>query len=106
MDTEDEGSIRDSYLHATLVKPLPHGACLHALIDSCHSGTIMNLPFNAVTDKGNFKWWENEYDQDKIHKWGSAGGTAFQFSAAAAHELASEFRRTENGKFYNFFTFL
>jgi hypothetical protein len=34
-----------------------------------------------------------EFELDKIHKWGSAGGTVFQFSAAAAHELAGEFTR-------------
>jgi hypothetical protein len=90
-------------LHQVLVKPLPQGACLHALIDSCHSGTILNLPYNAIlTDRGNFRSWENEYDQAKIHRWGSAGGTVFQFSAAAAHELAAEFPRTEQGKF-NFY---
>ncbi len=59
----------------------------------------MNLPFNAVTVKGNFQKWENEYSQDKLHKVSSAGGTVFQFSAAAAHELAGEFQTPQSGKF-------
>lgn len=37
------------------------GVTLHALIDSCHSGTVMNLPFNAVLRHGQFEDWHEEY---------------------------------------------
>ena len=37
------------------------GVTLHALIDSCHSGTAMNLPYNALLSRGRFKGWEEEY---------------------------------------------
>lgn len=37
------------------------GVTLHALIDSCHSGTVMNLPYNAVLEEGRWTGWEDEY---------------------------------------------
>ncbi|KAG5523112.1 hypothetical protein RHGRI_035054 [Rhododendron griersonianum] len=32
-------------INAAIVKPLPHGAKLHAIIDTCRSGTFLGLPF-------------------------------------------------------------
>jgi hypothetical protein len=124
LDVDESGPIKDTYLHTTLVKPLPQvrarrarrqprrrcacakpagdsaahacannkycplfwigcrcalpsdapppawqGATLHALVDSCHSGTILNLPYNAVTKAGKFEHWSNEYPTEKLHKW-------------------------------------
>lgn len=41
---------------------------LNALIDSCHSGTILNLPYNAVISQvGSFERWKNEYAEGKVH---------------------------------------
>jgi hypothetical protein len=37
------------------------GVTLHALVDSCHSGTVMNLPYNAVLRSGRIMKWEEEY---------------------------------------------
>lgn len=45
VDQETEGTIVDDEINATLVRPLPHGAKLHAIVDACHSGTILDLPF-------------------------------------------------------------
>lgn len=58
----------DTVLHVTHDLP-PHpsglqGVQLHALVDSCHSGTIMNMPYNLnhlqlVNARSNE--WEHEY---------------------------------------------
>ena len=45
LDSETEGLIIDDEINDTIVKPLPHGVRLHAIIDSCHSGTVLDLPF-------------------------------------------------------------
>ena len=45
LDFETQGMIVDDEINAALVRPLPHGAKLHALIDACHSGTALDLPF-------------------------------------------------------------
>lgn len=48
--------------------PCVQGTTLHALIDSCHSGTVMNLPYNAVMRHGTFESWEAEYARADSHK--------------------------------------
>lgn len=45
LDFETQGMIVDDEINAALVRPLPPGVRLHALIDACHSGTVMDLPF-------------------------------------------------------------
>lgn len=45
VDYETQGMLLDDEINATIVRPLPHGAKLHAIIDACHSGTVLDLPF-------------------------------------------------------------
>ncbi len=41
--------MEDDELHELLVRPLPVGCRLTALFDSCHSGTVLDLPFVYAT---------------------------------------------------------
>ncbi|EHA8590904.1 putative Metacaspase-1 [Cocos nucifera] len=45
LDFETCGVIVDDEINETLVRPLPRGAKLHAVVDACHSGTILDLPY-------------------------------------------------------------
>lgn len=45
VDYEHEGKIVDDEINSTIVRPLPQGAKLHAVIDTCFSGTVLDLPF-------------------------------------------------------------
>ncbi|RZR72994.1 hypothetical protein BHM03_00019014 [Ensete ventricosum] len=45
LDFEANGSIVDDEINETLVRPLPRGVKLHALVDSCHSGTVLDLRY-------------------------------------------------------------
>lgn len=45
LDFKSAGQILDDDLHRYLVKPLPYGCRLTALMDCCHSGTGMDLPY-------------------------------------------------------------
>lgn len=40
-------TIKDNRLRRILVDPLPQGAQLVALFDTCHAGTMLDLPHNA-----------------------------------------------------------
>ncbi|KAK9817527.1 hypothetical protein WJX74_008370 [Apatococcus lobatus] len=46
VDYESAGQIIDDELYEVLVKPLPQGVKMHAILDCCHSGTIFDLPFS------------------------------------------------------------
>ncbi|GBG59079.1 hypothetical protein CBR_g24422 [Chara braunii] len=45
LDYKENGVIVDDELNLLLVKPLCDGARLHCVIDACHSGTVLDLPF-------------------------------------------------------------
>ncbi|KAJ7290834.1 hypothetical protein O6H91_Y297600 [Diphasiastrum complanatum] len=45
LDFETQGMLVDNEINITIVRPLPPGVRLHAIIDSCHSGTVLDLPF-------------------------------------------------------------
>jgi hypothetical protein len=42
--TSDEKNIIDNELKNILVDPLPVGCTLLAILDTCHSGTMLDLP--------------------------------------------------------------
>lgn len=48
LDFEEAGMIVDDEINETLVRPIPPGARLHAIIDACHSGTVLDLPYVCV----------------------------------------------------------
>jgi hypothetical protein len=55
VDFKTKGTISDDMIASMIVHPLPEGARLTAVLDSCHSGTGLDLPFEW-TDRG----WKEE----------------------------------------------
>jgi len=45
LDYQETGQIRDNTILQSLVLPLPAGCQLTALMDCCHSGTVLDLPY-------------------------------------------------------------
>lgn len=45
LDYKKSGHISDDEMHSIMVKNLPTGCRLTALFDSCHSGTVLDLPY-------------------------------------------------------------
>ena len=41
MDFKTSGQIIDDEINSYIVNPLPTGARLHAIVDACHSGTLL-----------------------------------------------------------------
>lgn len=54
LDYNQAGQMEDDELHAILVRPLPMGCRLTAIFDSCHSGTVLDLPY-VYSTSGNIK---------------------------------------------------
>jgi len=50
LDYANSGQIRDDDLFITLVQPMAEGVNLTCLMDSCHSGTVLDLPYKFVAD--------------------------------------------------------
>lgn len=50
VDFQKTGQIVDDEINKMLVKPLPQGVRLTAIFDSCHSGSVMDLPFTYTID--------------------------------------------------------
>eukprot|EP00040_Diaphanoeca_grandis_P015417 m.78676 g.78676 ORF g.78676 m.78676 type:complete len:143 (+) comp25140_c0_seq2:29-457(+) len=50
VDSNVNGHVDDKFINRMLVNPLPPGVTLHAVIDACHSGSVMNLPW--MVDSG------------------------------------------------------
>ncbi|WCJ36374.1 metacaspase 1 [Euphorbia peplus] len=88
-DGETHGQIVDNEINATIVRPLPCGVKLHAIIDACHSGTVLDLPFLSRMDKTGMYDWEDH--RPRSGKWkGTNGGEAISFSGCDDHQNSED----------------
>ncbi|WVZ57157.1 hypothetical protein U9M48_007577 [Paspalum notatum var. saurae] len=75
MDSFQQGPILDDEINEALVRPLVHGAKLHAVVDACHSATVLDLPFLCRRSRcGNWQW-EDHRPRSGVCK-GTSGGLA------------------------------
>ena len=65
------------------------------MIDACHSGSAMDLPFQAHV-RGGYAQWEPTFHYTRVHK-GTAGGFAVQFSAAKDSQTAADTQALAGG---------
>ncbi|XP_039121724.1 LOW QUALITY PROTEIN: metacaspase-1-like [Dioscorea cayenensis subsp. rotundata] len=89
LDFETQGMIVDDEINATIVRPLPHGAKLHAIIDACHSGTVLDLPYLCRMDRNGQYWWEDHRPPSGVWK-GTHGGEAISFSGCDDHQTSAD----------------
>jgi len=68
VDYQSAGQIIDDDLYATLVCGMPAGVTMTCLMDCCHSGTIMDLPYTFVADGKT-----TEMKADKSFNFGKVG---------------------------------
>ncbi|XP_027339135.1 metacaspase-3-like isoform X3 [Abrus precatorius] len=89
VDYEDKGKILDDEINATIVRPLPCGAKLHAIVDACFSGTVLDLPFMCkMNRKGNYEWEDHRHPK-ACYK-GTKGGLAICISACGDNGNAAD----------------
>ena len=50
MDYASTGQIRDDDIYDNLVCAMPEGSTLVSLMDCCHSGTVLDLPYTYRAD--------------------------------------------------------
>jgi hypothetical protein len=67
LDYETSGQILDDVIYENLVTPLPEGCRLTAIFDSCHSGTVLDLPYTYQCD-GQVEVIENDVRKEVFKK--------------------------------------
>jgi hypothetical protein len=67
VDYKTSGQILDDEIYDNLVSPLPQGCRLTAIFDSCHSGTILDLPYTYQCD-GEVEVIENDMKKELFKK--------------------------------------
>ncbi|XP_041011690.1 metacaspase-1-like [Juglans microcarpa x Juglans regia] len=88
VDFETAGMIIDDEINATIVRPIPKGAYLHAIVDACHSGTILDLQHVYRPSQDHSSWegkdgeWEFQECRSGVYK-GTSGGLAISISACS-----------------------
>ena len=83
------GMIVDDELNQILVNNLPAGTVLTAVIDACHSGSVLDLEFRTEFN-GNTAAWQQEYARRPSKPKGTSGGIALAFSAARDGQVAAD----------------
>ncbi|XP_057971733.1 metacaspase-1-like isoform X1 [Malania oleifera] len=89
LDFETNGMIVDDEINATIVRPLPNGVKLHAIIDACHSGTVLDLPFLCRMDRGGRYSWEDHRPRSGVWK-GTSGGEVISFSGCDDDQTSAD----------------
>jgi len=88
-DHEGAGFIVDDELNAALVNPLPAGVRLHAVVDACHAGSMLDLEWRAKAREGPI-YWKQEYTHAPVYFKGTAGGWVVAFSASRDKQTAAD----------------
>lgn len=97
VDFEKRGQIRDDELLKLLVHPMREGVTMTALMDCCHSGTVLDLPYRFTSDGDLEEMEMNERCNFKSGLWtgvgiaaGMAAGNAIVGAVASAVAPAPE----------------
>ncbi|CAN6543825.1 unnamed protein product [Malus baccata var. baccata] len=84
VDFMEEGMIVDNDINETIVWPLEEGVTLHAIVDACHSGTILDLE-HVYNPKLNI--WKDNSPPSRARK-STNGGLAISLSACEDDKMA------------------
>ncbi|KAI3789038.1 hypothetical protein L2E82_01825 [Cichorium intybus] len=90
VDYKVSGKILDDEINAAIVAPLPHGVILHSIMDTCFSGTLLDLPFLCKINCGGFYKWEDHHPSHVSAYGGTSGGKAICISACDDHQNSAD----------------
>ncbi|XP_039025128.1 metacaspase-1-like isoform X2 [Hibiscus syriacus] len=102
IDFKEAGMIVDNDLNNLIVRPLTSGVTLHAIVDACHSGTILDLHkvYTSIKRK-----WEDNSPPSGVYK-GTNGGLAISISACLDNEAAVDTSVFTAGKMNGALTYI
>ncbi|KAK3151796.1 hypothetical protein QOZ80_3AG0250650 [Eleusine coracana subsp. coracana] len=90
LDVERSGKILDDEINDIMVRPLGRGVKLHAIIDTCHSGTMLDLPYLCRQSSAMGYWqWENHCNPGMGPK-RPCGGLAISISSCRDDQRCAE----------------
>ena len=94
LDHARAGAVSDKELSLRLVQPLPSGTRLLALVDSCHSGSILDLPYQVTPlEDGRVSTW---LQAQRVFK-STAGGRAVCLSGCEDGQTSADTRALSGG---------
>ncbi|KAI4324887.1 hypothetical protein MLD38_030331 [Melastoma candidum] len=88
-DFRTQGMIVDDEINAVMVRPLTPGVKLHAIVDACHSGTVLDLPYLCRMDRSGQYVWVDESPPSGTWK-GTSGGEAICFSGCDDSQTSAD----------------
>ncbi|KAK7363127.1 hypothetical protein VNO77_05257 [Canavalia gladiata] len=88
VDFMKEGMIIDNDINSTIVWPLKKGVTLHAIVDACHSGTILDLLYLYKHESG--IWEDNKPPSKEPIRKHTSGGLAICLSACEDSQTAAD----------------
>ncbi|KAL2892603.1 Metacaspase-1 [Bienertia sinuspersici] len=89
VDFETQGMIVDDEVNAAIVRPLPRGVKLHAIVDACHSGTILDLSYLCRMNRSGQYAWEDHRPRSGVWK-GSNGGEVISISGCDDDQTSAD----------------
>ncbi|KAL1533086.1 metacaspase-1-like [Salvia divinorum] len=90
------GIIVDNEINARIVRPLPAGVKLHAVIDACHSSTMLDLPYLCKMERSGRYSWEDHRPPSGAWK-GTSGGEAISFRGCDDDQTSNDTDGTPRG---------
>ncbi|AQL05897.1 Metacaspase-1 [Zea mays] len=90
MDFERSGKILDDEINDTIVRPLGKGVKLHAIVDTCHSGTILDLPYLCRMSRTGYWQWENHARPSGMLTKRPNGGLAISISGCSDDQKSAD----------------
>ncbi|CAD6203882.1 unnamed protein product [Miscanthus lutarioriparius] len=90
MDFERSGKILDDDINEIIVRPLGKGVKLHAIVDTCHSGTILDLPYLCRMSRTGYWQWENHSRPSGILTKRPNGGLAISISGCSDDQKSAD----------------
>ncbi|PAN49359.1 hypothetical protein PAHAL_9G443700 [Panicum hallii] len=88
-DFEQSGKILDDEINEIIVRPLGRGVKLHAVVDTCHSGTILDLPYLCRLSRTGYWQWEN-HDRPSGARKRPNGGLAISISGCSDDQKSAD----------------